>query len=132
LRKVESELAIKQKTLKDIQDKVASLQRNYENTLRKSESLKQQQETAAIQLVRAEKLVGGLAGEAERWKVNVGKLEEDLKSLVGNIVLASASIAYIGPFTNEYRSMMVRDWAQKCRDSEIPVSSDYQLSRILA
>lgn len=31
--------------------------------------------------------------------MNVSKLEEDLKSLVGNIVLASASIAYIGPFT---------------------------------
>lgn len=128
---MEGDLAIKQKTLKDIQDKVASLQRNYEATLRKSENLKQQQETAAIQLVRAEKLVGGLAGEAERWKVNVAKLEEDLKSLVGNILLASASIAYIGPFTNEYRSMMVRDWAQKCRDSEIPVSNDYQLARIL-
>ena len=128
---MEGDLAIKQKTLKDIQDKVASLQRNYEATLRKSENLKQQQKTAAIQLVRAEKLVGGLAGEAERWKVNVAKLEEDLKSLVGNILLASASIAYIGPFTNEYRSMMVRDWAQKCRDSEIPVSNDYQLARIL-
>jgi dynein heavy chain len=128
---VESELAIKQKTLKDIQDKVASLQRNYEATLRKSENLKEQQETAAIQLVRAEKLVGGLAGEAERWKINVAKLEEDLKSLIGNIVLASASIAYIGPFTSEYRSMMVRDWGQKCRDSDIHVSMDYQLARIL-
>ena len=74
LRKVESDLAVKQKTLKEIQDKVASLQRNYEATLRKSENLKQQQETAAVQLVRAEKLVGGLAGEAERWKVNVAKL----------------------------------------------------------
>lgn len=74
LRKVESDLAVKQKTLKEIQDKVASLQRNYEATLRKSENLKQQQETAAVQLVRAEKLVGGLAGETERWKVNVAKL----------------------------------------------------------
>ena len=92
---------------------------------------KQQQETAAIQLVRAEKLVGGLAGEAERWKINVAKLQEDLKSLVGNILLASASIAYIGPFTNEYRSLMVKDWGQKCRDIDVPVSNDYQLARIL-
>lgn len=36
LKIVESELGIKQKSLKEIQDKVASLQRNYEATLRKS------------------------------------------------------------------------------------------------
>ena len=43
LKKVEGDLAVKQKTLKDIQDKVASLQRNYEATLRKFENLKMQQ-----------------------------------------------------------------------------------------
>lgn len=47
--------------------------------------------------------MGGLATEAERWKTNAAKLEEDLKNLIGNIVLAAASIAYLGPFTNEYR-----------------------------
>lgn len=50
--------------------------------------------------MRAEKLVGGLAGEASRWKVNVAKLIEDKKSLIGNILLAAASVAYIGPFTS--------------------------------
>ena len=38
-----------------------------------------------------------------------------MKNLVGNIVLASASIAYIGPFTAEYRNMMVKDWAMRCK-----------------
>lgn len=45
----------------------------------------------------------------------MGKLEEDMKNLVGNIILASASIAYIGPFTYEYRNAMVKDWAKKCK-----------------
>lgn len=116
LRSVESELSVKQKALKEIQDKVASLQRNYENTLRKSESLQEQKEIAAIQLVRAEKLVGGLAGEAERWKVNVAKLLEDKKCLIGNIMLASASVAYIGPFTSEYRNEMISNWKLKCKE----------------
>ena len=73
-------------------------------------------------MVRAEKLVGGLAGEAERWKVNVAKLQEDKKCLVGNILVASASVAYIGPFTAEYRNEMIRGWKEKCVELEIPVS----------
>lgn len=65
--------------------------------------------------MRAEKLVGGLSGEAERWKINVAKLEEDKKCLIGNIVLASASVAYIGPFTSEYRIKLVKGWIEKCK-----------------
>lgn len=59
--------------------------------------------------------MGGLAGEAERWKINVAKLIEDKKSLLGNILLASASVAYIGPFTSEYRNQMIHHWKEKCK-----------------
>lgn len=47
-------------------------------------------------------------------------------------MLASASVAYTGPFTSEYRSSMIKEWMEKCRDSEIPVSDDYLLERILS
>ena len=77
--------------------------------------------------MRAEKLVGGLASEALRWKTNATKLEEDLKNLVGNIVLAAASIAYLGPFTNNYRKDMLSSWIEKCKTLEIPVSDDFSL-----
>lgn len=100
--------------------------------MRKSESLQEQKEIAAIQLIRAEKLVGGLAGEAERWKVNVAILQGDFKNLIGNILLASATVAYIGPFNSEYRAKMIRSWIDKCKETEVPVSDDYELDRILS
>lgn len=46
-------------------------------SVRKAEMLKQQKQTAEIQLTRAEKLVSGLAGESERWKVSKKLLEDD-------------------------------------------------------
>lgn len=69
--------------------------------------------------------MGGLAGEAERWKINVAILQEDFKSLIGNILLSSATVAYIGPFTSEYRSKMIKNWIEKCKELEIPVSDNY-------
>lgn len=83
-------------------------------------------------MIRAEKLVGGLAGEAERWKVNVAILQGDFKNLIGNILLASATVAYIGPFNSEYRAKMIRSWIDKCKETEVPVSEDYELDRILS
>jgi len=72
-------------------------------------------------------LVGGLATEADRWKINAAKLEEDLRNLTGNIVLAAGSIAYLGPFTYNYRTEMLRKWINKCKELEIPVSEDFSL-----
>ena len=69
--------------------------------------------------------MGGLAGEAERWKVNVAVLQQDFKNLIGNIVLSSATVAYIGPFNSEYRTKMIKCWMAKCKEMDIPVSDDY-------
>ena len=66
--------------------------------------------------MRAEKLVTGLAGEAERWKVNAALLEEDKKNLVGNIILAAGSLAYLGPFTYNYRVEIVKKWIANCKE----------------
>jgi dynein heavy chain len=46
----------------------------------------------------------------------VAKLNEDKRCLIGNIILCAASVAYIGPFTSEYRNKMVKDWAEKCKE----------------
>lgn len=48
------------------------------------------------------------------------------------MILAAASIAYIGPFTYEYRADMLNAWIQDCQTEEIPVSSDFSLQRVLA
>ena len=131
MRSVDGQLAVKQAQLKEVQDMVSDLKRNLDNSIRRSELLRQQQETAKIQLVRAEKLVGGLASEAERWKTNAAKLQEDLNNLIGNIVLAAASIAYLGPITYNYRQLMLNSWIKKCKELEIPVSEDFTMQRIL-
>ena len=52
--------------------------------------------------------------------------------MIGNIILASASVAYTGPFTFEYRQKMINDWKEKCKALEIPVSDNYMLERILS
>ena len=132
LKEVESQLASKQASLKEIQDTVNDLRRNLENSTRRADMLNQQQETAKVQLVRAEKLVNGLANEAERWKMNAAKLSEDLKNLTGNILLSAASIAYLGPFTQGYRAELLQKWTKRCQELTIPVSEDFSLARILS
>jgi dynein heavy chain, axonemal len=103
-----------------------------ENSTRKQQIFEEQKKEAEIKLFRAEKLLGGLSGEAVRWKENVKKLTNDLNNLTGNILLAAANISYLGPFTYEYRIKMNQDWIKECQLQDIPVSKDFSLENILS
>ena len=57
---------------------------------------------------RAEELTSGLADEQVRWKETVDAMDEDIKYIMGNIYVASSSLAYYGPFTGVYREELVQ------------------------
>jgi len=134
LAQVQGELSKKQAALKEVQDTVARLKNNLDSSIRNAENLKQKQELAKVQLFRAEKLVDGLGDESKRWTKNVETLRHDLHDILGNIMVAAASIAYLGPFTAEYRAQMTQKWVKRCQDQELslPVSNDFSLQKILA
>jgi len=132
LAKVMAELASKQAALKKIQDRVAELKAKYEASLKKRDDLEDQKNATTLRLERAEKLTGGLGDEAVRWSAAADQLEVDLQNLVGNIILAAGCVAYIGPFTSEYRNNLGTEWVQACQKLQIPVADTFELSRILA
>ena len=48
------------------------------------------------------------------------------------MILSAGCIAYLGPFTAEFRKSIARDWVKFCKEVNIPVNSDYALERVLA
>ncbi len=57
----------------------------------------------ANKLTAAEKLVNGLAGENKRWSENVVFLQANIKSVIGDVLLASQFVSYIGAFSAKLR-----------------------------
>ena len=129
---VMAELAEKQAALKKIQDRVAELKASYEASLKKRDDLEDQKNATTLRLERATKLTDGLGDEAVRWSAAADQLEIDLQNLVGNIILAAGCVAYIGPFTSEYRTRLATNWVAECKSLQIPVADQFELTRILA
>ena len=84
----------------------------------------------------AQRLTGALGSEKVRWADTISQIEEVEQYLAGDVLLASAFISYIGPFTKQYRDRMILDhWVpflQTCcgTDEEgqsrgIPMSPEY-------
>ena len=57
-------------------------------------------------LIRAEKLIGGLGGEKDRWTENARTLGETYFKITGDVLISSGVVAYLGPFTVSYRNVI--------------------------
>ena len=44
-------------------------------------------------------LIGGLADERGRWEESVARLEKEIDLIVGDVLISSGAVAYLGPFT---------------------------------
>ena len=73
-------------------------------------------------LTRAEQLITGLGGEKTRWLAAAASLGTRFNNLTGDVLLSSGLIAYLGPFTSEYRAQATSDWVRQCVANSVPCS----------
>lgn len=116
------ELAKKEASLKEVEDELGALQAQFEAANEKKKDLERQVDLCEKKLVRAEQLIGGLGGEQSRWTEAAAQLKQRLHAVVGDVLLASAMMAYLGPFTAEYRGEQVQAWVTQCVKEGVPVS----------
>lgn len=68
----------------------------------------------AKKLDRAEKLIGGLGGEKQRWSAAAENLQNIYDNLTGDVLVSSGVIAYLGAFTSSFRKECCTEWTKLC------------------
>lgn len=81
---------------------------------------------------RAETLLGGLSVEKIRWSEIANTLRIALDNVIGDVLLSSAFIAYLGSFGKQYRDDISIAWISKCSELEIPCTEDFKLQTTLS
>jgi len=118
-------------TLKEVEDKIAELEFAFNQSVAKKESLQRQVDDATVKMDRAQRLLGGLGGEKVRWKETVHQLTSAEASLVGDVLVAAASVAYLGPFTVNYRAELCATWRAQMAELKLPFSEGVTLMSTL-
>jgi len=67
----------------------------------------------------AESLLGKLDGEKKNWEINLKKNRADKLNLVGDIIISSGVIAYLGVFTQSYRNICIEMWIKMMKEFQI-------------
>lgn len=66
-------------------------------------------------LDRAQKLIGGLGGEKDRWSSAATELQRIYNNLTGDVLISSGVIAYLGAFTSLFRKRCTDEWSNICK-----------------
>eukprot|EP00752_Nemacystus_decipiens_P010663 g9495.t1 len=127
-----AELAQAQSILRETLAKVAALEAQFDEANTKKEKLMNDVEECRARLDRAQKLIGGLGGEKDRWTVSVAQLSKDYDNLVGDVLVSAGMIAYSGPFTPDFRQKLVKGWQEKLVELDIPHSDGCDVRLTLA
>ena len=134
LQEAQESLDITLKAVADLKRKmiesevnIREMEKRYAESVAKKEELSRKVEECNIKLSRAGKLISGLGDERSRWSLAVGQFDLKLKNIVGDILLSSGVIAYHGPFTAEYRVLLMKEWTASLVHMNIPHSENPSL-----
>lgn len=108
LSKQMKKLNEKRALLKEVQDKLQALYDELEVMQQKKKTLEDNIDLCSKKLVRAEKLIGGLGGEKDRWTTTASVLAEKYYNITGDVLLSSSIVAYLGAFTVDFRHEVIR------------------------
>lgn len=124
-------LNAKRAELQIILDKLQTLNDQFAEKTRAKKKLEDEIDSCEKKLVRAEQLIEGLGGEKTRWSENAETLHQSLGNVVGDVLLASGTVAYLGFFGMEYRINILKNWNKKCLEKRISCSSKFSLALTL-
>ena len=112
--------------------RIATLEANLDAAVKQKEQLAADVKQCRDRLERAQKLMNGLGGEKTRWSEAVVKLSADYENLIGDCLVSSSIIAYLGAFTSEFRHALVDAWHGVLRERSIPHTPHCDVHQTLA
>jgi dynein heavy chain len=122
-----SELAVVMAQLNDAKSRLAAvvsrlaeLESAFNTAVAKKDALQAKEEQCKVQLVNADRLIGGLGGEEKRWRETVERLFTTYTNVTGDVLVSAGTISYLGPFTFDFRTTIVEGWQEALVRLRIP------------
>lgn len=118
--------------MKKLNEELAKLTAEFDKAISEKNASIAEAERCARRLNLAQRLVTALSSENERWGKSIVVLEEQLKLMVGDVLVASSFVSYSGPFNKKFRNIMINESFMKfMKDNAVPMSPDPNPIKIL-
>ena len=125
------DLGAAQAQLDDKERELQAVQREYDKAMAEKQALLDDAEGCRRKMQNASALIDGLAGEKIRWTEASKLFESQINRLIGDVLLATGFLSYCGPFNQEFRNIIMKNWRNECNRRKIPLSDDLNVISML-
>lgn len=126
----ESTLKQKMEELKQVAEQISTLKSQQKAAEEKKTELKNKVTVCKRQLIAAEELTAGFQSEKESWKDRAELLKTNIPFILGECLVASGVIAYLGAFPMDYRNRAIEFWIKVIKDRNIKLPEEFTLRQV--
>jgi len=119
----EASLAAAQATVAAVDAKLRILGDKFQEATDEKAIVEAQAAAGKARLGLAERLVGGLSSENERWGREIENLKDASTTLIGDCMLAAGFVSYVGSFDQQNRELLWKlTWMPDLEEKKIPLT----------
>ncbi|KAI9679439.1 MAG: hypothetical protein M1817_005461 [Caeruleum heppii] len=97
-------------TINSLEESIATYKTEYASLISETQAIKAEISGVQFKVDRSVKLLDSLSSERTRWEGGSKSFETQVGTLVGDVLVAAAFLAYSGLYDQQYRKGMTDDW----------------------
>lgn len=106
-------------TIVNLENSIATYKSEYAALISETQSIKSEMSRVENKVNRSVKLLDSLSAERTRWESGSRSFETQISTIVGDVLVAAAFLAYSGLYDQQLRKAMVDDWLDQLAQSGI-------------
>lgn len=106
-------------TIGGLENSIATYKTEYAALISETQAIKTEMSKVEFKVDRSVRLLDSLSSERGRWEEGSKAFETQIGTLVGDVLIAAAFLAYGGLYDQQFRRAMVDDWVHQLSQSGV-------------
>lgn len=115
-----------------LESKIEKYKEEYARLISETQAIKSEMERVQGKVDRSMKLLESLSSERSRWESGSRAFEAEMSTIVGDVLLSAAFLAYGGFFDQHYREVMWQEWSAHLTEANIKFKNELSLTEYLS
>ncbi|KAF8634008.1 hypothetical protein AX15_001182 [Amanita polypyramis BW_CC] len=120
------------KMITELEAKIARYKGEYALLISETQAIKFEMERVQSKVDRSMKLLESLSSERGRWEAGSRTFDVEMSTIVGDVLLSAAFLAYGGFFDQHYREVMWQEWSNHLTEANIKYKSELSFTEYLS
>jgi dynein heavy chain 1, cytosolic len=118
--------------INELESSINTYKTEYAALISETQAIKAEMSKVQFKVDRSVRLLDSLSSERSRWEEGSKSFETQISTLVGDVLVAAAFLAYSGLYDQTFRKSMVEDWFHQLHLSGIQYKSPNPVTEYLS